>query len=577
MRRKHVLSLFMLSMGVTLLIAATTVGVASSATQTAKAAAAGGGILKINQSGGTFDSLDPQIAYVSNDWQVTDATQMLLLNYPDKSGAAGNQIVPEAAKAFPTISRGGTVYTYHLKSGLRFNDGSKVTAAAFQRPFERVLSPQMFDQLGLYDGLDVDLVGGQAFAESGAYAHDKNGGCGAGAGPKCSMHPPQHIAGIKAKGLTLTLHLTRRVPYLESLLAMQWFGAIKPNMPYSKSKSGLLTYASAGPYYIASNNLNGYTILKRNKYYHGGRPAYSKEIQIHNLTDIDTSMLEIQKGQVNTDLGFVPAQDAGSYGQKYGVNKKNGQFHVGTTTCIDWINFNTARGATANPQVRKALNYALGRNELINILGAYSGTAADGILPPGVSGYQKLKLYPNNPDPAKAKTIGGAALRGASLDLYYNALSPNRTHQAELMQSELTAVGAKVTMDPESTGDYYGPLETKGTKYNVSRGGWCADYFDPFDYINVNFDGRSIQPTGNTDYTYFNSAAFNKKMDAAAAKTGKARAKAYAALDKLLMTKYMPAAVYEFDNNRYLSSKNTHNWIYSVYFGGPDINALKVG
>jgi peptide/nickel transport system substrate-binding protein len=156
-------------------------------------------------------------------------------------------------------------------------------------------------------------------------------------------------------------------------------------------------------------------------------------------------------------------------------------------------------------------------------------------------------------------------------------LSPSRTQQAELMQNELQAVGVKVTMDPESSGDYYGPLETKGTHYNLARGGWCADYFDPYDYINVNFDGRSIEQTGNTDYSYFNSAAFNKKMDQAASKTGKARGKAYAALDKLLMTKYVPVVPYEFDNFRYLTSKNVRHWIYSIYFGGPDLNALSAG
>ena len=566
MRRKHVLSLFVMSMGVALLVAATTVGVAASATKKVSVSAKGGGILKVNQSAGTFDTLDPQLAYVTNDWNVLDSTQLMLLNYQDKSGAAGNQIVPEAAKAFPTISHGGKVYTYHLRSGLKFSDGSKVTAKSFQRAFERILSPQMFAQYGIYDGLDQDLVGGTAFA----------GTC-TGCNGKATA---QHISGIKAKGLTLSIHLTKPVPYFESLLAMQWFGAIKPNMPYTNSKSGILKYASAGPYYIASNNLNGYTILKKNKHFSKALakkwPARSSEIQIHNLTDPDTSMLQIEKNQVDFDMGGVPANYAGQFHQKYGVGKKS-RYHVGVTTCIDWIALNTARGSTQNPAVRKALNYALGRKQLINILGPDAGKPADQALVPGLNGYKKLNLYPDNPNPAKAKQIGGSALANSSLDLYYNGLSATRTHQAELMQSELQAVGAKVTMDPETTGDYYGPLETKGTKYNVARAGWCADYFDPFDYINVNFDGRSIQNTGNVDYFYFMNDSFNKKMDAAAAKTGKARGQAYASLDKLLNTKYAPMVAYDDDNTRYFTSNRVHNYIYSIYFNGPDFNAMSVG
>jgi roadblock/LC7 domain-containing protein len=92
----------------------------------------------------------------------------------------------------------------------------------------------------------------------------------------------------------------------------------------------------------------------------------------------------------------------------------------------------------------------------------------------------------------------------------------------------------------------------------------------------VNFDGRSIQDTGNVDYFYFNNAAFNAKMDAAAAKTGKARATAYAALDKLLNSKYTPMVGLEADNTRYFTSNKVHNYIYSIYFNGPDFNAMSV-
>jgi hypothetical protein len=90
MRRKHVFSLLMLSMGVALLVAATTVGAASSATRKVSSSKAlRGGTLQINQSAGAFDTLDPQLAYVTNDWEVLGATQVMLLNYPDKGGSAG--------------------------------------------------------------------------------------------------------------------------------------------------------------------------------------------------------------------------------------------------------------------------------------------------------------------------------------------------------------------------------------------------------------------------------------------------------------------------------------------------------
>jgi peptide/nickel transport system substrate-binding protein len=138
-------------------------------------------------------------------------------------------------------------------------------------------------------------------------------------------------------------------------------------------------------------------------------------------------------------------------------------------------------------------------------------------------------------------------------------------------------MGLKVKDVPTPGTVYYNTLETKGTTYNVARAGWCADYFDPFDYINVLLDGRSIQANNNTDMSYINAPALNTAMDAAASLSGAARAKAYAALDLQVMRDYAPWVPYEIDNTRTLVSSKVHNWIYSTYFGEPDFNALAVG
>jgi peptide/nickel transport system substrate-binding protein len=573
MRRKHVLSLFMLSMGVALLVAATTVGVASAKSQ--HASAKKGGKLIVTQAGTAFDTLDPQLAYVTNDWWVLDATQLLLVNFPDKSGKAGTQLFPEAAKSLPTVSKNGKTYTFHLRSGLRFSDGSKVTAAAFQRAFERVLSPQMFAQYGTFDQIDQWLVGGQKFAKTGAFSNEKSA--------------PKHISGIKAKGLTLTIHLTKPVPQFTSVMAMQWFGAVKPSMPYAggaHGKSKEEVYPSAGPYHIVSNNLTSLTVLKRNKFWAkekipGKRPANASQIIIHSYpqSNGEAQMLQAEKGQV--DIAGVPPADRSKIGKKYGVNRKHGQFHVGTTSCIDWFELNNGKGPMQSVAARKAVNFALGRNEFLVLSGKYSGSAADQLLVPGIPGYKKFNVYPAVPNVAKAKSVGGKSLKG-NMNVWYLPNDPFMNPAAQYIQHQLQTLGFKATLQQANPDDYYDGLETKATAegpngYDIAWGGWCADYFDPFDYFNVNLDGRTIGATGNVDYFYFNNPSFIKSMDKAAAKSGKARASSYASLDKQLMTKYVPFVPYEDGNNIYLTSHRTGNWIYSNYFGGPFLNALTVG
>jgi len=559
MRRKSVFSLFMLSMGVALLVAAMTVG---SAAASHKAQAAGGGNLIVTQVG-AFDTLDPQLAYVSNDWGALYNTQLLLLNLPSKAGAAGLRLVPQGASSYPTISKNGKTYVFHIRKGLKFNTGARVTAKSFQRSFERNLSPKMFAQYGIYDQLDQFLVGGKAFAAG----------------------KTQHISGIKAKGLKLTIHLTKVVPQFTSIMGMQWFSAIPANMPYSNRDAGILKYASAGPYYIASNNLTALTVLKRNPHFkmHKLWPANPKQIIIKSYpsSNGDPQLLQAEKNQV--DLATVPSQDVAKTIKKYGVNK--GRFKVGPTTCITWNSLNTqsANGTTKSPAIRKAMNYLLSRNAIINFAGPLSGAPSDQILVPAIPGYHKFTTYPASSNFAKAKAIAGSKANGAKLVIYYRQASVYQTNVAEYIQSQATKLGMKPELQAADPTNFYGALETKSTAlgpngYNITAyGGWCADYPDGFDYFNVNFDGRTIGDTGNVDYMYFNNASFNKKMDKAAAATGAKRAKLYGALDKTFMNTYAPLIPTQIGNVRTMTSNRVHNYIYSKWWGQPLWNAIKLG
>ena len=255
MRRKQVLSLFMLVLGVALLVAALSVGAAGSATKKAGSAEAlKGGTLKLNEANEDFDFVDPQLAYRTDDWAMLYTTSMQLVSFPEKAGVAGTQLYPVAATSFPTVSKDGKTYTFHIRSGLKFSDGSPVTAAAFQRAWERILSPKMGSPLGVNLDLQNVVVGGDAFLNGKA----------------------SKISGITANGNTLTFKLNKPNATFTSILSMQWFTAVKPSMPYSSQ--GLNVYPAAGPYYIASRDPGRSTVLKRNTYYKGPRVANPDQI-----------------------------------------------------------------------------------------------------------------------------------------------------------------------------------------------------------------------------------------------------------------------------------------------------------
>ena len=101
-----------------------------------------GGTLRVNLSTTDFEYVDPALAYDAYGWGVLYMTNLMLLNYPDKPAPEGSRLVPDAAVGFPRVSRDGKTYTFTIKSGLQFSDGSAVTAAAFKRAFERAADPK---------------------------------------------------------------------------------------------------------------------------------------------------------------------------------------------------------------------------------------------------------------------------------------------------------------------------------------------------------------------------------------------------------------------------------------------------
>jgi peptide/nickel transport system substrate-binding protein len=554
MTRRIGLTALFAAVGVSLLLAAVLAATAasappgSSAPHSAKALR--GGTLRVNASNNDFEFTDPGLAYDTLSWSMLYTSQLLLVNFPEKNGQAGSVLYPEAATSFPTVSKNGLTYVFHIRPGLKFSDGSPVTAASYQRAWERNLSPKMGSPVGVNDQFQTVVKGAEAF---------NNG--------KASK-----ISGITAKGLTLTFHLTKPNPTFTSYLGMQWFGAVKPNMPYSAQ--GVNVYPSAGPYYIQSRDVGKSLVEVRNPYYKGSRPANPDKIVWNMNTDQDQSLLQVKAGQADVDAEYTPPTANASLAEQYGVNKS--RFFVGATSCVLYWALNTTRAPFNTLKARQAVNWALDRPAMVRLFGKFGARRSDQILVPGVPGYKPYALYAfRGASRAKAKAMD-PSLSGKTAVIFHST-SIVAVNIAQVAAFNLSKIGMKTKDQPVPGSIYYKTLGTKGVNFDMARAGWCADYFDPFDYINVNLDGRSIQAQNNVDYSYLNSPKLNAMMDAAANLTGSARAKAYQKLDYTIMKNYAPWVPYAIVNDDFLVSSRVHNYVYSTYFGEPDFTALSVG
>src|SRR5436305_11220338 len=119
MQRRIWLSAMTAAMGAILLVVA---GFASAASTSG--AAKKGGTMRLNMSATDVDFSDPSLAYGTISWQIEYATGLKLLNYPDKAPPLGSRLQAEAAAGLPIVSNSGKTYTFTIKRGLRFSDGS---------------------------------------------------------------------------------------------------------------------------------------------------------------------------------------------------------------------------------------------------------------------------------------------------------------------------------------------------------------------------------------------------------------------------------------------------------------------
>ena len=510
-----------------------------------------GGVVRIN-SEEPLDFLDPALAYLHSSWSIEYATCAKLLNYPDRPAPAGSRLEPEVAVALPTRSPDGKTYTFTIRPGFHFSPPSNqpVTAQTFKYTIERSLSPAMVN-VTHNQGYFGDIVGAKAYM--------------AGTAP--------HIAGVVARGNTLTVHLTARAPDLATRLAMPFFCAVPLGTPVNPT--GVPVIPSAGPYYVVSYTPGQGAVLKRNPNYRGPRLQRPEEIDYSVGVGKGQSLKEIEAGRADFAADGVPSQAVPRLTRRYGQGSsaaKAGRqrFFVNPLLETTYLALNTSRPPFADERLRRAVSYAIDRRALARIAGLAStaATPTDQFLPPGMPGFRDVRAYPFAPDVARARSL----TRGRSGHVVLYALSAPRDRQAaQVIQANLAVFGLDVETKFFPLGQLFARITTKGEPFDAALVGWVADYPDPADFLGL-FDGASIAPKNNLDLAYFDDPAYNRGLDEAARLDGKRRYLAYGALDADLARKAPIAAVWNGAEQDFFSARMGCQVYQPIY--GIDLGAL---
>ncbi len=553
MSRKVLASGAMAALGAAMLVAAAFAGPASSTSNRPSASGQKkGGTMNVNASGTDVDYIDPALAYGTLSWQILDAVSMKLMYYPDKPDPAGAKLAPDAAVGFPAVSKDGKTYVFTIKSGVKSNTGETLTAANFAAAFNRDLNPKMQSPAVPFMTGDNGIVGAQAVNDGKAAT----------------------ASGVVAKGQKLTIRLLRPDGSFLSKMAMDFFCPIPKGTPINAD--GINTFASFGPYYVASRQVGRQLIMKTNPNYKGSRPHNISTFVFTMNTNLDQSLLQVKAGQADYDAGGLPATANAGLAQQYGVHKGGPyRYFVNGGLNIDYVALNTSRAAFKSVGMRKAANYAVDRPALVRVRGFLAGKRSQQILPPGIDGYKPINTYPlKGANYPKAKTLASQG-GGCKPITLYSSNTATGQNLAQVFKYNLSQIGCNVNVKLFQGFQIYIATGTKGEPYDAAIAvGWFADYADPYDFIDVLLNGDNIHEANNNNLAYLNVPALNKQMKAANALTGDKRGAAYAALDKNITNNYAPLAVYENRNIREFVSARTGGYLFQAAHGQANLNTF---
>ncbi|MFJ7195183.1 MULTISPECIES: ABC transporter substrate-binding protein [unclassified Streptomyces] len=573
MRQPSVISRRVAAATAVLVVAA---GAAACGPKDNKGGDSGSGAAGKPEKGGTLtvlnskpqEDFDPARLYTSGGGNVPSLVFRTLTTRNREDGAAGAKVVPDLATDLGTPSKNATVWTYTLKDGLKYEDGTAITSADIKYGIERSFAAELS---GGAPYLRDWLIGGADY--QGPYK-DKKG--------LDSIETPD------AK--TIVFHLDKpegEFPFLATQTQ---------TTPVPRAKDTGTKYeehpVSSGPYKVVKNEGDGERlILERNPHWSAAtdeeRKAYPDRIDVRSGLDsaVINQRLSASQGAdaaaVTTDTNLGPAELAKVTGDKK-LAARVGTGHFGYT---NYIAFNPKVKPFDNPKVRQAISYAVDRSSVVNAAGGSSlAEPATTFLPDQAAfGHTPYDHFPagKNGDPAKAKEL----LKEAG---YPTGLTVTLTHSndkdfatspeiATALQEALKKAGITVKLQGLESNDYSDTVYNVKSEPGFFLGGWGADWPSGGPFFAPIFDGRQIVRSGyNFNSGQLNDPAVNKEIDEINKLTDlDAAAKRWGALDKKVGEQALTVPLFHPVYKR-LYGEAVKNVVISDWTGVLDISQVAV-
>jgi peptide/nickel transport system substrate-binding protein len=511
-----------------------------------------GGTLKLlaKAAGGT---LDPQVNYTLQYWQLYQASYDGLLAFKKAGGDAAFDVVPDLASGYK-LSNGGKTWTFTLRKGIKFSNGQPLTVNDVVASLRRIFKVKSPTSGGFYAG----IVGAQTCLK-------KPAGCTLAGG----------VSGNAANN-TVTINLTAPDPEFKYKLAVPHASILPASAP--PTDAGTKPIPSTGAYYFASYNPNKQLVMKRNPYFKqwskDAMPdGYPDEItQSFGLT-VEAQITAIENGQADWTLEAPPADRLNELGTKF-----ENQTHLETLTAFWYAPMNVNLAPFNNLKARQAVNYAIDRNALVKIFGGPKlAQPSCQVLPPGFPGNKPYCPYTKKPgttwsapDVDKAKQLVEASgTKGAKVTVLSSDDEVNKA-VAVYLQSVLNQIGYNATVKPISGNIFFTYVQNTKNKVQINVQQWYQDYPAASDFLYILFGCESFHPGSDSSINIagFCDRKINAQMHRALAigvTNEDAANLLWAKIDRMV-TDASPMATLFNPNHIDFVSKRVGNFVFSKQF-----------
>ena len=422
-------------------------------------------------------SLDPATVTAVNDFRILMNVYDGLVRYKDGT----LEVEPALADSW-TISADGTEYTFNLRSGITFHDGSAFDADAVKFNFDRMLD------------------------ENHPY-HDT--------GPfplSFFFSAIESVDVVNSSTVKFTLNAPY-APFLSNLayptgLIVSPAGVMANGADFGRNPSG------TGPFKFEGWKSNEYVVVNRNDDYWDGTASLDG-IVFRPLTDGNTRVAEMLSGGIDLMVEIPPTSLSEFSGSEYSVVEQAGP-HV-------WfLILNAKEGPFANKKVRQAANYAINKKAIVEDVLEGTAAIAAGPTPPAFAWAYNDSLEPYPYDPEKAKAlIAEAGAEGAELTFFVTEggsgmLDPVAMGTA--IQADLEAVGFDVKIETYEWNSFLGEVNPglEG-KADMAEMAWMTNDPDTLPFLALRT--QSWPEEGGFNSGYYSNPKVDELLEAARAST----------------------------------------------------------